>query len=135
MNSRGWRFCYRTPWLCLRCLEGWLDGWISKGAKKLPHRTFFLVYFYYLVLRFWYGQEESCSHISEFCRGLNLPLKHNIYLTLTTCVHFLNFSLLFLKLKSYLIYIFDALRNEYLLWYQVHEHYHVCEANCLSIEY
>ena len=61
--------------MCLRCLEGWLDEWISKGAKKLSHRTFLLVYFYYLVLWFWYGQEESCSHISEFCRGLNLPLE------------------------------------------------------------
>ena len=75
LHLERWRFCYRTPWLCLRCLEGWLDEWISKGAKKLSHRTFLLVYFYYLVLWFWYGQEESCSHISEFCRGLNLPLE------------------------------------------------------------
>ena len=60
---------------------------LERGQETAP-QNLSLVYFCYLVIWFWYGQGESCSHISEFCRGLNLPLKHNIYLTLTTCVNF-----------------------------------------------
>ena len=51
-------------------------------GKKLP-QNLFLLYFYYVVSWFWYGQGMSCSHISEFCRRPNLPLKHDVYLTLT----------------------------------------------------